>query len=95
MKYSDGMEVRLGDLVQISMPDGHATVRIVMLGDSREHAGVDEHFRSWVDEENLLGSDAVVAEWAGENPLAHEDPAHAPVGDYMFLRLDDCDRRLS
>lgn len=52
-------------------------------------------FRNWVLRENLLADDAVVVEWVGQNPLAHQDPRYAPVGDYMFTRLDDCVRQVS
>jgi len=95
MKYADGSDVTLGDVVQIPMQDGLAAARIVMLGDTLEHAGVDEEFRSWVLRESLLDADAVVVEWVGLNPLAHQDPNYAPVGDYMFTRLDDCVRQVS
>ena len=59
------------------------------------HVGVDAEFRNWVLRENLLADDAVVIEWVGQNPLAHQDPRYAPVGDYMFTRLDDCVRQVS
>jgi hypothetical protein len=95
MKYADGSDVTLGDVVQIPMQYGLAAARIVMLGDTLEHAGVDEGFRSWVLRESLLDADAVVVEWVAVNPLAHQDPNYAPVGDYMFTRLDDCVRPAS
>jgi len=93
MKYADGTDASLGDIVSVPMPDGPADARIVMLGDTLEHAGVDEAFRAWVDREHLLAGDAVVVEWVDANPLAHEDPRYAPVGNYMFTRLDDCVRK--
>jgi hypothetical protein len=95
MKYADGTDVPLGDVVQIPMQDGLAAARVVMLGDTLEHAGVEEEFRAWVLRESLLDADAVVVEWVGLNPLAHQDPSYAPVGDYMFTRLDDCVRQVS
>jgi len=94
MKYADGSDVTLGDVVQIPMQDGLAAARIVMLGDTLEHAGVDEEFRGWVLRESLLDADAVVVEWVERNPLAHHDPNYAPVGDYLFTRLDDCVRQV-
>jgi hypothetical protein len=30
-----------------------------------------------------------VVEWIGANPLAHDDPRYAPVGNYMFSPLDE------
>ena len=95
MKYADGTDVTLGDVVQIPMQDGVATARVVMLGDTLAHVGVDAKFRNWVLRENLLADDALVVEWVGQNPLAHQDPRYAPVGDYMFTRLDDCVRQVS
>ena len=92
MKYEDGTPVKLGDLVQIPMPDGLAAARVVMLGDTQDHLDIDECFRSWTVSEKLLAVDAVVVEWVDENPLAHDDPALAPVGNYMFTRLFDCVR---
>lgn len=94
MKYSDGTDVALGDVVQIPMQDGVCRARVVMLGDTLEHAGLDEEFRSWVHAESLLDADAVVVEWLEQNPLAHDDPEYAPVGNYMFTRLDECVHRV-
>nr|WP_315236422.1 hypothetical protein [uncultured Albidiferax sp.] len=67
-------------------------MRVVMLGDTKEHLAIDEGFRSWALEENLLRDDTVVVEWVGENPLAHDDAALAPVGNYMFTTLIGCVR---
>ena len=93
MKYDDGTVVRLGDIISIPMQHGSSLGRVVMLGDTQEHLQIDEGFRTWALAEKLLDEDAVVIEWVGENPLAHDDPAYAPVGDYMFTRLDGCVRR--
>lgn len=90
MKYDDGTTVVLGDIVQLSMPDGLSTARVVMLGDTKEHLAIDERFRTWAMEENLLRGDAVVVEWVGDNPLAHDDATLAPVGNYMFTTLIGC-----
>lgn len=94
MKYSDGTEVALGDAVQIPMQDGVSSARVVMLGDTLEHAGLDEEFRRWVQAESLLDADAVVVEWVAGNPLAHNDPNYASVGNDMFTRLDDWVRQV-
>ena len=90
MKYHDGSLVNLGDIVAIPMADGGSKARVVMLGDTREHLGVDEGFIEWVESEKLLDSSQVVVEWVDRNPLAHDDPQYAPVGNYMFTGLDEC-----
>jgi len=95
MKYADGTDVTLGDIVEIPMQDGLAAARVVMLGDTLPHAEVDAEFYDWVLRENLLTDDDVVVEWVGQNPLAHQDPSYAPVGEYMFTRLDERVRRVS
>lgn len=92
MTYEDGTRVKLGDLVQIPVPAGLANARIVMLGDTLDHLDIDEDFRLWAVKEQLLANDAVVVEWVDGNPLAHDDPTLAPVGNYMFTRLFDCVR---
>jgi hypothetical protein len=94
MKYDDGTTVHLGDIVQIPMQDQISNARVVMLGDTQAHLEIDEAFRSWAVAEKLIDVDAVVVEWVNENPLAHDDPAYAPVGNYMFTRLDGCVRKV-
>jgi hypothetical protein len=37
MRYSDGLEVRLGDTVSVPVPTGESLARVVMLGNSHEH----------------------------------------------------------
>jgi len=61
----------------------------------RLRVGRDAEFYDWVPRENLLTDDDVVVEWIGRNPMAHQDPRYAPVGEYMFTRLDERVRRLS
>ena len=90
MNYSDGFPVKLGDIVTIPFSDGSARARVVMLGDTREHLDMDEHFVEWVESEGLLQSSQVVVEWVDRNPLAHNDPQYAPVSNYMFTELDAC-----
>jgi hypothetical protein len=94
MKYSDGSPVKLGDIVSIAMADGGAKARIVMLGDTREHLDVEESFIEWVESEKLLNSSQVVVEWMDRNPLAHDNPHYALVGNYMFTGLDCCVTRV-
>jgi hypothetical protein len=62
-----------------------------MLGDTREHLDIDKQFLEWVEgDKTLLEPSYVVVEWVDHNPLAHNDPLYAPVGNYMFTQLDEC-----
>lgn len=63
--------------------------RIVMLGDTFEHLDLDPDFVAWVKKEKLIDSTGVAVQWIGDNPLAHNDPRHAPFGDIMFTSLDE------
>jgi hypothetical protein len=54
MQYHDGSTAMLGDIVNVSVPSGTAKVRIVMLGDTYEHLGIDRDFLSWVKRERKL-----------------------------------------
>ena len=89
MRYHDGSSASLGDLVEVPVPTGTARARIVMLGDTYEHLAVDPAFVSWVKADRILRESAVVIEWVGENPFAHDDPKYAPVGNFMFTDLDE------
>jgi hypothetical protein len=91
MKYPDGSPVKLGDIVTVPLRDCSAKARVVMLGDTREHLDIDKKFLDWVESDNtLLEPSYVVVEWVNRNPLAHDDPKYAPVGNYMFTKLDEC-----
>lgn len=89
MRYHGGTEVQLGDTVSVPVPEGQALARVVMLGATYVHLDIDARFVEWVNEEKLLNPDAVVVEWLGDNPFAHDDPNYAPVGNYMFSPLDE------
>lgn len=89
MKYCDGTDVNLGDVVSVPTPDGAAKARVVMLGDTYAHLNIDSEFVEWVERDRVLERSSVVVEWLGQNPFAHEDPQYAPVGDYMFTALDE------
>jgi hypothetical protein len=91
MKYPDRSLVKLGDIVTIPLRDSVAKARVVMLGDTREHLDIDKKFLDWVEsDKTLLEPSYVVVEWIDRNPLAHNDPKYAPVGNYMFTELDEC-----
>lgn len=89
MKYHDGTEVLLGDVVSVPIPEGTAKARVVMLGDSYDHLPMDAQFLSWVKTDEVLQESSVVVEWLCDNPFSHEDPLHAPVGNYMFTAIDE------
>jgi len=93
VKYFDGSAVALGDVVSVPVPAGTAKARVVMLGDTYQHLDIDPQFLSWVKSERKLEPSSVVVEWLGRNPFAHENPNHAPVGNYMFSPLDQWVRR--
>lgn len=94
MKYHDGSLAKLGDIVVVQIADRRAKARVVFLGGTREHLSLDDDFVEWVDREELLDPSQVVLEWIETNPFAHADPRYAPVGNYMFTRLDCCVTRL-
>jgi hypothetical protein len=89
VRYHDGSAISLGDLVTVPIPSGVAKARVVMLGDTYEHLDIDAQFLSWVKSEKILKDTAVVIEWIGDNPFAHNDPQYAPVGNYMFSPVDE------
>ena len=89
MKYNDGTEVQLGDVILVPVPEGTAKARIVMLGDTYDHLPIDEQFLSWVITDKVLKKSSVVVEWLNDNAFAHDDPQYAPVGNYMFTAIDE------
>ena len=89
MKYRDGADVKLGDVVNVPVPGGTAKARVVMLGETYEHLDIEASFITWVKKDKVLKPTAIVVEWLGVNPLAHDDPRYAPVGNYMFSPLDE------
>ena len=93
MRYADGSVAALGDTVNVPVPGGTAKARIVMLGETYEHLDISEDFLAWVKTERILQEGAVVIEWVGPNPFAHNDQQYAPVGNYMFTALDECIKR--
>jgi hypothetical protein len=89
--YADGRPVSLGDLIDISVGENKLKrARVVMLGDTGEHLDIDQSFLDWVKRDKVIEQSQVVVEWVGDNPLAHNDPMSAPVGNYMFTTIDCC-----
>lgn len=89
MRYYDRSNVSLGDVVNVPIPGGSAKARVVMLGETYEHLDIDAQFIAWVEKDRVLDSSSVVVEWLDANPFAHNDPHYAPVGNYVFLPLDE------
>jgi hypothetical protein len=87
--YHDGTTVRLGDIVYVPVPGGTALARAVMLGATREHLDLEPDFAGFIHAGDTLSSEAIVLEWIGENPFAHDDPSLAPVGRYVTTVLDE------
>jgi hypothetical protein len=89
MRYHNGSPVILGDIVSVPMPEGTAKGRVVMLGDTHEHLDIDQQFLKWVKAERIPEPTSIVIEWIEDNPLEHNDPQYAPVGNYMFTVVDE------
>ena len=89
MKYHDGSTITLGDIVSVPVPKGTAKARVVMLGESYAHLDLEPSFLDWVTRDKVLESGSIVIEWLATNPLAHDDPQYAPVGNYMFSPVDE------
>ncbi|MES9834659.1 MAG: hypothetical protein ABW139_20700 [Candidatus Thiodiazotropha sp. DIVDIV] len=87
MNYTDGKEVQLGDLIEIDMPKGLELARVVMLGENYQHLELEQSFKEWVLKEQILETNSIVVEWVGKNPLEHNNPEYAPVGNYMFTEI--------
>lgn len=89
MKYPDGTPVRLGDIVTVPLSDGPHEGRIVMLGDTFENLNLDSEFVKWVIGDKIMDDNTIAVQWTGRNPLEHNDPNYAPVGDMLFTGLDE------
>ena len=86
MKYSCGTEVMLGDEIMASYgPEEEALARVVAIGLDSAVENIERQFYDWVKEEGIISDESVIIEWMDENPLAHNDPNYAPVGNYMTL----------
>ena len=89
MKYSDGSELLLGDIVRTHVgPRATTRGRVVMVGDTLDHLEIEEKFVSWVKAAHKLASNQVIIEFLEKNPFANDEPNFAPVGDYMFTSVD-------
>ena len=87
MKYECGTEVMLGDEI------------MVQYGPDKRNIGTSGCYRAWtrslitLTNHFILGlrvkqssiKISVVVEWIEANPLSHNDPNYAPVGNYVTL----------
>jgi hypothetical protein len=89
MLYHDGTTIALGDIVSVPVPEGTAQARVVMLGDTYKHLDIDSQFLKWVKTDRVLEPSSIVIEWLENNPFEHNDPQYAPVGNYMFMTVDE------
>ena len=82
----------LGDEIMAQYgPDKESLARVVAIGIDLAIDGIDKSFYSWAKSEGIINKDTVVIEWIEENPLAHNDPNYAPVGNYMTLQSICCE----
>jgi hypothetical protein len=92
MKYSCGTEVILGDEIMVSSgPEQESLSRVVAIGVDLATEDIDRKFYDWAKEEGIITDKSIVIEWIDENPLAHNDPNYAPVGNYMTLSSLCCE----
>jgi hypothetical protein len=87
MKYEDGQSVELGDIVDIGLADGMHRARVVLLGDTGRYAGIDDQTAKWAIDSKHVDQNGIMAVWIEANPLAHNDPAYAPVANSISTCL--------
>ncbi len=93
MKYHCGTDVMIGDEIMVSYgQDQESLARVVAIGVDMAANDIDESFYSWAKRESIIDKDTIVVEWIGSNPLAHNDPNYAPVGNYMTLQSICCEK---
>jgi hypothetical protein len=93
MKYECGTEVMLGDEIMVGYgPNRDSLARVVAIGTDLAIDGIDMGFYSWGKAEGIIDKESVVVEWLEANPLEHNDPKYAPVGNYMTLQSICCER---
>ncbi len=94
MKYADGSTVSLGDIVSLPLHDGSHEAKIVILGDTFEHLDLEYSFVNWVRDDEVIDDHSIGVRILGPNPLEHNDPNFAPVGDIIFTSLDEDIRKI-
>ncbi|MBZ0166480.1 MAG: hypothetical protein K8I00_06705 [Candidatus Omnitrophica bacterium] len=92
MKYECGTQAMLGDEIMVSYgPNKKALGRVVAIGLDLVKEDIDKVFWAWAKKDNIINDQTVVIEWIKENPLAHDNPQHAPIGNYMTLSSVCCE----
>ena len=87
MKYECGTDVMLGDEIMVQHgPDQESLACVVAIGTDSVIDEIDQDFYSWAKSESIIDKNTVTIEWVGTNPLSHNDPNYAPVGNYMTLQ---------
>ena len=82
----------LGDEIIVEYgPGQEALARVVAIGMDLVIDGIDQGFYSWAKSEAIIDKDTVVVEWIDTNPLSHNNPDYAPVGNYMTLQDICCE----
>ena len=77
----------LGDEIMVQHgPDQESLARVVAIGTDSVIDEIDQGFYSWAKSRSIIDKNTVVIEWVGANPLSHNDPNYAPVGNYMTLQ---------
>ena len=83
----------LGDEIMVQYGPGQESLaRIVAIGTDLVIDEIDQGFYSWAKSESIIDENTVTVEWVDANPLAHNDPNYAPVGNYMTLQSICCER---
>jgi len=92
MKYKCGTDVNLGDIIMVEYgPHRESLACVVAIGLDLVIDKIDQAYYSWAKRERIITKDTVVVEWIDTNPLSHNDPNHAPVGNYMVLQSICCE----
>jgi len=92
MKYECGTEVMLGDEIMVEYgPESESLARVVAIGLDIVSNEIEQDYYSWVKREGMINKGSIIVEWIETNPLSHNDPNYAPVGNYMVLDCVCCE----
>lgn len=82
----------IGDEIMVQYgPGQEALARVVAIGLDLVIDKIDQAFYSWAKSEAIINKDTVVVEWVDTNPLSHNNPNYAPIGNYMTLQSICCE----
>ena len=79
----------LGDIIEVTLHDGAHRAKVVLIGDSGEHRGIEDKTATWAMNCGHVKSDDLMAEFIDGNPFAHNDPRYAPVANTITTRAID------